>query len=414
MKKKVLLLFICLFGFFYVDEVCYAADKLYFEADHFSSSDSLKTFVSNVCGGGNSVNTCHYTCKSMGGEYSTNSGDVSLCDGVGGVDKLWINNGLSSSLNSSLGGLSCDTSGTNCWQWVKDTYCKGYSSASKSSDYYKLCNSVKKTTDSGGDSSKRSCSYAMSMRGKSKTVSFTVSVPKKDTSKIAIGISSEGNDGSGLPSDGTYYTGYSNTFYFYSKGSDFATFSADFVKKYNESGCPRVYFCFDKKKSNDFGGGAQRSYAWYATLKKADCSSGTYLSDGTFQSTKGGTTTGVKTSSDGDVNGGLIDKTKAINILDCNTIFSDDSEELLKLLKWVFKAIQLLIPAVLIGLGTVDFVQAVFSGSEDKMKKAQTKFIKRLIIAVAIFLIPSVLKVILTIANGIWGSIDTDYCGLLN
>ncbi|MCI6266367.1 MAG: hypothetical protein MR598_05940 [Erysipelotrichaceae bacterium] len=101
-----------------------------------------------------------------------------------------------------------------------------------------------------------------------------------------------------------------------------------------------------------------------------------------------------------------------INILSCEQLFGEN-DELIKMIKSGITLVKIAIPIILIGLGIVDFVQAVFSSSEDKMKKAQQKFIKRLIIGVVIFLIPSLLKFILTIANGIWGNIDADLCGLL-
>ena len=68
---------------------------------------------------------------------------------------------------------------------------------------------------------------------------------------------------------------------------------------------------------------------------------------------------------------------------------------------------------MLLALGSLDFAQAVFASNEDGVKKAQSKFIKRLVIAVVIFLIPSFLGVILRIANSIWGNIDPTFCGIL-
>ena len=41
----------------------------------------------------------------------------------------------------------------------------------------------------------------------------------------------------------------------------------------------------------------------------------------------------------------------------------------------------------LLSSNKLDFAKAIFSGNEDGMKKAQAKFIKRVIIAVVIFLI---------------------------
>ena len=48
------------------------------------------------------------------------------------------------------------------------------------------------------------------------------------------------------------------------------------------------------------------------------------------------------------------------------------------------------------------------------MKKAQSKFIKRIIIAAMIFLIPVLLGFILKVANSVWGNIGTDICGILS
>lgn len=99
-------------------------------------------------------------------------------------------------------------------------------------------------------------------------------------------------------------------------------------------------------------------------------------------------------------------------IKNCEDIFGED-DVLKDMLKVIISLIKIVVPIILIALGSLDFAQAVFASSEDKMKKAQSKFIKRILIAVVIFLIPSVLKFLLVIANGVWGNIDVDLCGLL-
>lgn len=101
-----------------------------------------------------------------------------------------------------------------------------------------------------------------------------------------------------------------------------------------------------------------------------------------------------------------------IDITSCEQLFGE-GEDLLKMIKSGITVVKTLIPIGLIGLGIVDFASATFAGSEDKMKKAQIKFIKRLIIGVAIFVIPSVLKLLLTIASGIWSNIDPTLCGII-
>ena len=84
-----------------------------------------------------------------------------------------------------------------------------------------------------------------------------------------------------------------------------------------------------------------------------------------------------------------------------------------KILKTIENIIFVVCPIILIVLGTLDFAQAVFVQSEDGIKKAQQKFVKRLIITAIIFLVPSVLQVILNLAHSIWPVIDNSLCGIL-
>ena len=67
---------------------------------------------------------------------------------------------------------------------------------------------------------------------------------------------------------------------------------------------------------------------------------------------------------------------------------------------------------LLIVLGILDFTKAIFSSSEDEMKKAQSKFMKRVLAAVLVFLIPTLVNLLLKIANGIWSNIDPNSCNI--
>lgn len=95
--------------------------------------------------------------------------------------------------------------------------------------------------------------------------------------------------------------------------------------------------------------------------------------------------------------------------LECVDILGD---ELVGYLQSFVNILKVGVPILLIVFGTLDFARAIFSFDEGEMKKAQTKFIKRVIIAVAFFLIPTFLGVILDIANKIWPSIDNTLCGI--
>lgn len=104
-----------------------------------------------------------------------------------------------------------------------------------------------------------------------------------------------------------------------------------------------------------------------------------------------------------------------IDITSCEQLLGSDTpegQELIKLIKMIVRIVFTLIPIIVIVLTIVDFSKAIFAGEED-MKKAQAKFIKRILIAIAIFLIPTILRIILEIANLIWPNISNDLCGIL-
>lgn len=95
----------------------------------------------------------------------------------------------------------------------------------------------------------------------------------------------------------------------------------------------------------------------------------------------------------------------------CEDLFG---EEIAGIFKSAWNFVKIFIPILLFGLGCLDFAKAIFAGKEEDMKKAQSKFIKRIIIAVVIFLVPVILGFLLNIANGIWGNIGSDICGILS
>ena len=58
-----------------------------------------------------------------------------------------------------------------------------------------------------------------------------------------------------------------------------------------------------------------------------------------------------------------------------------------RLLYGVINLIKIFVPVLLILFGTIDLAKAVIAGKEDEMKKAQSTLIKRVIYAVAVFLV---------------------------
>lgn len=89
-----------------------------------------------------------------------------------------------------------------------------------------------------------------------------------------------------------------------------------------------------------------------------------------------------------------------IEITSCDQLISDD---LRKILNKYFLAFRILVPLAVLALGIIDFAKAVFVSKEEDMKKNQSNFVKRLIVAVAIFLIPTFVNLLLDVANTVWG-----------
>lgn len=113
-----------------------------------------------------------------------------------------------------------------------------------------------------------------------------------------------------------------------------------------------------------------------------------------------------------DADGDVTLNFNKINILDCEQLLGNN-DELIGLLKTIVNIFKFSVPILLVVFGSIDFCKAIFSGSEDDMKKATKKFVKRVIVAMVLFLVPIMLKFILGIANGIWGGISSDLCGIL-
>ena len=86
-----------------------------------------------------------------------------------------------------------------------------------------------------------------------------------------------------------------------------------------------------------------------------------------------------------------------------------------KIMEYINEAmsiIRIAVPALLVGLIIFDFASALFASSEEKMKKAQGKVIKRIIIAIVIFFVPTLINLVLNIVNDVWSNANYEICGL--
>ena len=88
---------------------------------------------------------------------------------------------------------------------------------------------------------------------------------------------------------------------------------------------------------------------------------------------------------------------------DCSILGSKLAEKL----KYIYTAIEITVPVLVLLLCTIDLVKAVIAQEEGEMKKAQSRVIKRITIGLAIFFVPLLTDVILDIAG-----IATGTCGI--
>lgn len=85
--------------------------------------------------------------------------------------------------------------------------------------------------------------------------------------------------------------------------------------------------------------------------------------------------------------------------------------ELRDIINDVMGIIRIVVPIMLIGLITYDFAMAVLSGADDKVSKLRTRAIKRIVIAVVIFFVPTFINLVFNMVNEVWGTTFST-CGI--
>lgn len=85
----------------------------------------------------------------------------------------------------------------------------------------------------------------------------------------------------------------------------------------------------------------------------------------------------------------------------CVPLFGDkdDEESISYLIHQVLDIPKIVVPILIIVLGTLDFAKAVLASKEDEMRKSQATFIKRVLIGITIFFVPTILDIIMYFAD---------------
>ena len=104
-----------------------------------------------------------------------------------------------------------------------------------------------------------------------------------------------------------------------------------------------------------------------------------------------------------------------INVLEATNVSSACGQipaGVFNIVSLIIMLVQIVVPILLIIWGMLDFGKAVVGGDEEKIKAAQKIFLKRLIAAILVFLIVTIVKMIVDVvgdigaegtnANGVW------------
>lgn len=107
-------------------------------------------------------------------------------------------------------------------------------------------------------------------------------------------------------------------------------------------------------------------------------------------------------------------KDKNKDKVEANKVSSDQKlceAEIMNDLKNAWRLLQIAAPILVILFGSFDFAQAVISQDNDAMKKATSKFSKRLFCAIALFFLPILVNLLFNL-SGIDKSISDFVCGI--
>lgn len=168
-------------------------------------------------------------------------------------------------------------------------------------------------------------------------------------------------------------------------------FLEDYKTNKSETKCPtQLYKKCTKEDSGNSAIGQKGTYCeWYITAPESDNSH---------------TINPVPKVSE---NGKKEEKPAKEPVNNCNDLFSSAT---IKEIDKIMGLIRIAVPIILIVFGIIDFFRATFSDNEDNMKKDRERFIKRIIAAIIVFIVPMFVHLVLTIANNVWGYINPETC----
>ena len=89
--------------------------------------------------------------------------------------------------------------------------------------------------------------------------------------------------------------------------------------------------------------------------------------------------------------------------VDCSIFGSkNDENSIAYLVNEVMNYMRIIVPVLIILLGSIDFFKAVVSKNAEDMKKHQMTFVKRIIAGIVVFLAPILVNIVMYLADMIW------------
>lgn len=112
--------------------------------------------------------------------------------------------------------------------------------------------------------------------------------------------------------------------------------------------------------------------------------------------------------------------------IDCNSFFGDVKDEGIKtddgtvikpasiayLINSALTYVRIIVPILIILLGTIDLAKAVVASKEDQIKKAQSDFMKRIAMGVVVFFVPTLVNLVMKLADMVWVGLGYSSCPL--
>ena len=90
------------------------------------------------------------------------------------------------------------------------------------------------------------------------------------------------------------------------------------------------------------------------------------------------------------------------------TAFCTDTAPVFQFIGFVVLIFKIIIPVILIVLGVISLGKAVLDSDDKKIKDAAMSLIKKFIVAVVIFLLPTIIGALFNFING-WSDLKNDY-----